>query len=277
MFQYAAGLQLAHIRQTQLGLDISEYESNNKLRNYRLNVFDIKHNNFTLETFTHHAWRNSSVLRKLWVKILQRPQHINPLVYHEKHYNYDEKVLNLPDNVYLAGYWQCERYFSKIEELIRKTFTIKVPLDGKNKLLAKQIREVEAVSIHVRRGDYVTNPAHPLCSTTYYNLALKKISTLLTNPHFFVFSDDMAWTQANIKSAFPTTYVGHNGSETDYEDLRLMSFCKHHIIANSSFSWWGAWLSTNSAKVVIAPNTWFGGSLSGWDTRDLLPSSWIRI
>lgn len=186
--------------------------------------------------------------------------------------------MTLPDNVYLEGYWQSERYFEDIKEIVQKEFTLKTPLEGLNLILAEEIRTVDAVSMHVRRGDYVTDEnvstMHGVCDLEYYRKAVDKVVQTLKDPCFFVFSDDPEWVADNLKLRHPARYISHNSSLA-HEDLRLMSLCRHHIIANSSFSWWGAWLSTCHEKLVIAPNKWFNNFKV--DTSDLIPKAWIRI
>jgi hypothetical protein len=120
---------------------------------------------------------------------------------------------------------------------------------------------VQAVSLHVRRGDYATDRAitqiHGLASQEYYQAAIQKVAERVDHPHFFVFSDEIAWAKENLRLPFPATYIDHNGADYDYEDLRLISHCRYHILANSTFSWWGAWLATFPEKFVIAPRHWF--------------------
>jgi hypothetical protein len=138
----------------------------------------------------------------------------------------------------------------------------------------------ESISVHIRRGDYVTDPTinkvHGTCSVPYYKIAINRFKTLFENPRFFIFSDDLKWVEDNLCIENFSTFISHNGYIKDYEDLRLMSLCKHHIIANSSFSWWGAWLCENSNKIVLAPKKWFNNELNEF-TYDLIPTSWIRI
>src|SRR5207248_9354724 len=125
----------------------------------------------------------------------------------------------------------------------------------------------------------VTNPTASqtfgVCSLAYYHAAIDELAQTIKAPYFFVFSDDIPWAQQNLALAYPVTYVSHNGAERDYEDLRLMSQCKHHIIANSTFSWWGAWLGAHPGKIVIGPRQWFRNA--DYDTPDLLPASWLRL
>ena len=145
--------------------------------------------------------------------------------------------------------------------------------------MQRLIEGTEAVSMHIRRSDYVSGPyVHNrfyLCPLSYYYAAIEILRKSLSYPDFFVFSDDIQWVKENLRLEYPTRYVDHNGPERDYEDLRLMSLCKHHVIANSTFSWWGAWLSTNPEKIVIAPQHWFKDAKRC--TKDLIPGTWIRL
>jgi hypothetical protein len=134
-----------------------------------------------------------------------------------------------------------------------------------------------SVAVHVRRGDYVSNEAasktHGLTGVDYYRAAVEQISKKVVRPNLYVFSDDPNWCKDNLAFKQATTYVAHNSDGA--EDLRLMRLCRHNIIANSSFSWWGAWLNENPAKQVIAPQTWFADSIH--NTKDLIPSTWQKI
>jgi hypothetical protein len=137
---------------------------------------------------------------------------------------------------------------------------------------------VNAISLHVRRGDYANNPktkaTHGLCSLDYYQASVRQMAQKVARPHFFIFSDDMEWVQGNLKIDFPCVFVEHNRGAESYNDMRLMSLCKHHIIANSSFSWWGAWLNPNMEKIVIAPRKWFASQTA---VPDLFPAGWIIL
>ena len=134
------------------------------------------------------------------------------------------------------------------------------------------------MSLHVRRGDYANNPSalstHGLCSLDYYREAVNHIAEKVKEPHFFIFSDDMDWAVDNIRIKFPCEYIDHNKGPGSSEDMRLMSLCRSHIIANSSFSWWGAWLNPDPTKIVVAPKRWFARNV---ETPDLIPDGWVRI
>jgi len=279
MFQYAAGRSLAYSLNTELKLDITQYRED-KLRNYALSVFSMTKNVASATDLGRVrrplAWNIKHPIKALRTVI---PQNVPIRFVKERHFYFDREIFALSDNVYLDGHWQSEKYFKNIEAIIREDFTLSDEPDYLNKQMADKIRNCEAVSLHVRRGDYISNPVttayHGFCSEEYYHRAISKLESSVKDPHFFVFSDDPVWAKENLKSGYPTTMIDFNGSEKDYEDLRLMSLCKHHIIANSSFSWWGAWLSNNPQKIVIAPKQWF--NYSDIDTKDLIPESWIRL
>jgi hypothetical protein len=184
----------------------------------------------------------------------------------------------LRDGAYLDGYWQSERYFGAIAAAVRAEFALRRPPEGENARLLDAIRRAEAVGIHVRRGDYVndahTAGYHGAAPAEYYAAAVARLHALVAAPDFFVFSDDPAWAERHMRVDEATVIVGHNDAEHDGEDLRLMSACRHHIIANSTFSWWAAWLGERPGQHVVAPRRWFR---AGPDARDLVPARWERL
>jgi hypothetical protein len=201
-------------------------------------------------------------------------------VVRERAFTFQPKVLGQRPPAYLDGYWQSEKYFGDVADVIRKDFTVKRAPSAANAAWLDRIGATVSVSIHVRRGDYVTNADankfHGTCGIDYYQRAVQMLSSRLGGrPEFFVFSDDPAWVRANLDlGSHPHHYVTNNDAQTNYEDLRLMSSCRHHIIANSTFSWWGAWLNASPDKVVVAPRRWFRAD--EMDDRDLVPSGWVR-
>lgn len=279
MFQYAIGRRLSCMHHVLLKLDAPAFE-NYTLRQYRLGNYAIHAEIASVPEVEHVRYHGrTGVLRTLGNLAGYTVPYYRRNIYREPHFFYDQNILKCKNDVYLEGYWQSEKYFKDIEPLIRSEFIpVKEP-DTLNKNMADQIKICESVSLHVRRGDYVLNPEtnayHGTCSPDYYKTAIRLIEKQVENPHFFIFSDDPAWVRENMKMGHPTTIVDINGPENDYEDLRLMSQCRYHIIANSSFSWWGAWLSQNREKIVIAPKKWF--KKPEINTRDLIPDSWIQI
>ncbi len=160
--------------------------------------------------------------------------------------------------IYLNGYSQSWRNFTGYEDYIREHTVFKYPMLAKSKEIAQKMQQENSVSIHVRRGDYVWQ-GYVLLTQKYYTQAIEYMNANLDNPHFYIFSNDMKWVRENLKIDAPHTFVDWN--KKDYQDLELMSFCKNHIIANSTFSWWGAFLSKNKNKIIIAPDkhaSWTG-------------------
>lgn len=179
-------------------------------------------------------------------------------------------------NAYYEGYFNSERYFLPIEDTIRADFQLRVPLTGENKQMLEQISSTNAVSLHVRRGDYVNaSKTYALCSLDYYQAAVEHILSNVENPHFFIFSDDLPWVLECLKLDCNFTLVDINDYKTGFNDLVLMRHCQHHIIANSTFSWWAAWLNPSPSKIVIAPKDWFATEKKS--DQDLIPDSWLRL
>ena len=266
MFQYAAGLRLADKLGVPLALDLSWLESEglnaDAVREYELNRLKVQ------ENFLPQPKRRFG---------LGRQPRLSP--YEEKAFAFDSKSLNQPDNTLLVGYWQSEKYFKGIEARIRQEFEPKNSAAGANLEVLRQINEAQSVSLHVRRGDYVSvrgaNKFHGVVPLSYYQQAVKEITKVVARPTFFIISDDPQWCRQNLKLPVETVLIDHNPADQGHEDMRLMSACQHHIIANSSFSWWGAWLNPKKDKKVIAPLQWFKDE--NMDTRDLIPEDWIRL
>lgn len=194
----------------------------------------------------------------------------------EKGYQYHSELFAL-DQVYLEGYWQSERYFKEIEQAIRADFTFPKLEEEYNLELADQMEKVQSVSIHIRRGDYLEKKYAPMhgniCNKQYYENAIAYMKEHVGHPMFYVFTDDVQWAKEQYMHQADFVVVDVNSGDKSFRDMQLMSMCKHHIIANSSFSWWGAWLNTNSEKIVVAPFKWFNLA----DTPDIWCEGWKRI
>jgi hypothetical protein len=192
---------------------------------------------------------------------------------------FQTSLAGIRGNLYLDGFWQSERYFVGIRDVLLKEFTFKAAPDEENAKLLVSIASQNAVCVHIRRGDYVTTmhgqAKHGVCGLDYYQAAVARIRKIIDKPAFFVFSDDPAWVNANFPRMNPMTIVSHNVGKTDAEDLRLMMTCRHFITANSSFSWWAAWLGQFPQKTVIAPRRWY--AKQDQCDKDLVPESWIRL
>jgi len=205
----------------------------------------------------------------------------------QRFFHFDPEVLNAPDSVYMTGSFLSEKYFKDIKEAILEEFTFKPEQSEEDVKVNEMIRASESVSIHIRRGEVVeesqNQATYNFIHDDYYNACTDYVASNIRNPHFFVFSDDMDWVRANFKIPFSTYYVDHNydsidyriASGTDFQDMRLMSQCKHNIITNSSFSWWGAWLNRNPEKIVCAPKEFV--RIWNFDNKDIVPDEWIRF
>jgi hypothetical protein len=276
MFQYAVGRALAIKNGQQLYLDTSDFVD------YKLHPLELARvfkGPFDTATSVQRlellGWRAGQHMQKL----LRRPQFAalrGGRMVVEPHFHYWPEFNWLPGDRYLVGYWQSEKYFKQIESIIRTDFSFRQPLSKRNKQIADEITSRNAISLHVRRGNYMQNTkTYSACSLNYYREAIRHIVARVEQPRFFVFSDDITWVKDNLKIDSSCQYVDHNQGSENYNDMRLMSLCKHHIIANSSFSWWGAWLNQNKDKIVIYPKKWFNDSSK--NISDLTPETWIPI
>lgn len=277
MFQYATARTMADNHDARLKLDISGFERY-RLRRYELGDFNIRAEIAGPDdmTFFRVSLRRCSI----WQCLKRRSFSLSPKpVFRERAFAYNEELSDIKPPVYLEGYWQSERYFLLNSKAIREDFTLRCDLDGANREMLTHIESVNAVSLHVRRGDYVddpnTNEFHGICSLEYYRAAIECVADRVEKPHFVVFSDDQEWAGRNISFDYPATFVTLNSKDRGVLDMALMQRCRHHIIANSSFSWWGAWLNPSASKLVIAPKRWFNNV--SHDTRDLIPPSWIVL
>lgn len=283
MFQYACGRALS-LRAKALGkaslirLDTSGFAkiaNADTPRTFRLDMFNTKADaasDSEIHTIKYpfgifsKAWRlfNAKVLRQFYVA-------------------FDPSVLSWGSrgaNVYLDGFFQSEEYFKEFADDIRADFTPRHPLSSTAQALFDKIsRDPYGVSVHVRRADYVTDAktkaVHGVCDIEYYKRAVAEVAAEVPKPNIYVFSDDIAWAKENLSFGFPTIFVSAPDI-ADFEELILMSACRHNIIANSSFSWWGAWLNTNPAKMVIAPTRWANVHNDDW-YKDIVPNTWKRI
>jgi hypothetical protein len=280
MFQYACGRALALQNNDVLKLDIVTLQNGVTdqyftARLFELNIF--KSNivianktevaRFFPKTITHKVWYK-------WVKKYRR--------YTEAFFMYDHEFSKLRKNIFLRGYWQTEKYFKKYETEIRKDFEFVKPKSSLTIKVENEMKEILAVSVHIRRGDYISSPTannfHGVAGLDFYEQAMKKIEALIGKPTYYLFSDDILWVKEFlVKDRNDMIVVEHNFGKDSWQDMYLMSKCKHHIIANSSFSWWGAWLNQSLNKVVIAPKHWFANKDKNDETQDLIPEVWIRM
>jgi len=278
MFQYALAYSLSQKYTEPIlydGHSVLEnrfFFANWTFRQYELDVFGIAKDYYKPSVIESHIihpkfyeylnrlWYNGRYIRELWGGL----------------------VTEFPPNAYLDGWFQSYRYFEWYEKKLQEIFEVKTPVSEKNQYYLDLIKQYASnvISIHVRRGDYVSlsgaNRWHGVCSLEYYENAIKEMIQSIENPVFFIFSDDIVWSREHLQ--FPwwieVHYIDHNGSQW-HEDLRLMYSCHHHITANSSFSWWWAYLGRNPEKRVIAPKKWL--QVDTFSTQNLIPPSWILL
>jgi hypothetical protein len=279
MFQFAAARTFARRTGATLKLDTSSF-ARDPLRTYELGVYalaDTVAQTTPAERAACEQKRPRGLTRVGQSLGMMSAAAIPGL--REAHFHYDPALATATAPAYLIGYWQSERYFATDADQIRHDLTPRAALEPDNAAIAAQIAGDNAVSLHVRRGDYVsdakTQAVHGVCDLDYYARAMAAIEAQVAAPHYIVFSDDPDWTEANLTSSQPMTFVTSNPPARGYRDLQLMSLCRHHIIANSSFSWWGAWLNPRADKIVVAPDRWF--ATTDKNTRDLVPAGWLRV
>ncbi len=281
MFQYALGRHLSLSKNIPLKFDVQKKTNSFYIvEDYRycLEAFniDIKNNQASdkyIEDFRHYKQRTGALA------------FITNILWADKNRYVQEKSrgfgADFPDNnFYLEGFWQSELYFKESRETLLKDFSLQEYLTGTDAELEKDITSSHAISLHIRRQDYANNTRtknkHGLLTETYYNRALEKLLGLdKTPPKLFVFSDDIEWVKKNMDFGHKTAYA-EGAIDTPHRDIYLMSKCVHNIVANSSFSWWGAWLNQNPDKIVIAPEKWLVQA-SDEENRRRIPPDWLTV
>ena len=281
LFQYAAARNLAMRLGVELYMDrqwFSTIAEGDTTRVYELDGYKLEQAFIASESFTlAETRRRPSKLRRLLAGAPPKPvlEH-----YRQQGHGFDDHVLRLPDDSYLEGWWQDERYFQDIRQTLLEEIELKDAVTGEDAERLRRIRDGVSVSVHVRRGDYVTNPAtrafHGVLGADYYAASLQRLAEMTgeRDLELFVFSNDIDWCKQQLRLGYRTTFVDSDNSGA--EDMRLMKECRHHVIANSSFSWWGAWLSDHPGKVVIAPKNWFSNPDANAET-EIVPASWLRL
>ena len=279
MFQYAFGRRLADGLGVPLKLDITPFRTYDK-RRYELGGLRIEQD---FASDQEIAWAR----RDRFARVRSRAGRVFPSLasgprrmVRERGFAFDPSRLGLLDGVYLEGYWQSERYFDAVTDRLRAEFVPRTPLRGRAAELAERMQHGDSVSLHVRRGDYVSEPSvsviHLACDEAYYARCVQYLAPRLSAPRFYVFSDEPASARDNLRIPFPTTIVADHCRATDVDEMWLMSQCRHHVIANSSFSWWGAWLDSRPSKVVLMPRRWFRDREPA-DTADIRPPGWVAL
>ncbi len=276
LFQYGAGLAASMKKGCELILDTSDYDSNS-VRSFELNAFSIpalKHNDEAIRKFKRKQqgfignffWRIE--YRTRWKFVSE-----SGLSAHNPH------LFSTRRNLYLWGYWQSYKYFDDLKGNLKEHITLKNPAHNHHSDLLYQVISCESVAVHVRRGDYSATEAnmnrYGLLTRTYYEKAMSIIARDFPDCVFFVFSDDPEWAARNLCSSNNIVIVSGRDTDSAIPDFQLMRMCKHFIIANSTFSWWAAYLGASDRSKIIAPEPWF--SESTVDTRDVLPIHWQKL
>ena len=288
MFQYAAGRALAIRLHTSLKLDLSYLKEgilgeNVDYRKYGLNKFCIIADIISENELTRFI-NKSMVFSKLKISWFNRKTGYKfpfSKIFSQNGHGYNPLFCKLSKNTYLTGYWQNIRFFEGAEQILKQDFKFKfLPVQSILELLDR-VERCESVAVHIRRGDFKNLPVLGTIEEKYYYEAINYIAGKLKEPVLFFFSDEMEWVKDKFKSFAPSiskNYVEINssaGSESD--DLRLMSNCKHNIIGNSTFGWWGAWLNNNPDKIIIAPEKLFADPAIDNQLQGMIPESWIRL
>ena len=289
LFQYAFAKHVAEIRKDILKLDISSYRYNFN-RNFVLDKFSIDCQRASMDDLMRF-YPGRSRLRHI-VDVLMEGTAPKLETVLGKKFRYkvpttDEKltisehkvdVHNSSEYIYIDGYWQDPKLFDDISDQIRNEFTLSSRINRpvKYQSLHKEIDSKNSVSIHIRCGDYENNAFTRakyggICDASYYQKAQRTIEEKVENPWYFVFSDDIGWVKANRDLGNNVTYIENDRSSRDYLDLSLMSECKHNIIANSTFSWWGAWLNQHPEKIVVTPKKWTNDCIES----KIIPREWV--
>jgi hypothetical protein len=279
MFQYAAARRLAVVTRQPLKLDLEfleqgQLKENVTLRSYDLSIFNIEENFITPEERNQSFNFGTRLKSKLFGALY------NGVYIKEKQEQFDESILYLKGSRYLDGHWMSELYFNDVEDIIRKDFSFKKELSQSAKSLSNDIQAANSVCVHVRRGDYVYHPkvknVYKVLNLKYFINAVSIIKEKMENPVFFVFSDDIEWCYKNLTFLGSPVFVEREIQNSEKGDFfHLMTTCKSFIISNSTYSWWAAWLGSNQAKIVVAPESWLIDSRKV--RNDLYPKEWIRL
>lgn len=278
LFQYAMARSVAWRNGSEVKLDLAWFLSEEgRNRKFYLDRFRIKYGLATDSEIRERLRLRKLLGRDLYNAIIpfRRKRYIKLKEFEP----FDGKYLELGGDVYLEGYWTDERYFGNISSFLLSEIALVDELGHHNKSISRLVRNTESVSIHIRRGDYVTDrrfrSIFNVCDDKYYAEAISRIACTVKNPCYFIFSDDIEWARKHIRTGGETVFVSNADGQSPHEELILMSMCRHNIIANSTFSWWGAWLNRNEGKTVIAPGKWF--NLPGRHGGDCVPPAWSKI
>jgi hypothetical protein len=279
MFQYALGRHLSIKNNCELYLDCGYLldrrfkKSTYTYRDFDLDIFDLSPLFASKEISKKYG-----LLRPKYLRLIEPVFKLATLQrLAEKRSAFTSSILETNSNTYLTGYWQSENYFIDIAEQIRKDFVIKMEEGTETSNWCQLLSSQNSVCVHVRRTDYVNNPILDVMDQGYYNRAEEILQNLVGAMSVYVFSDDIEWCKTHIRLRSKTIFMSSGKSKIDLKnDLFLMSQCKHFILPNSTFSWWGAWLSSYEGKRVICPNRWFKGERPFYEEETIVPTGWIQ-
>lgn len=237
---------------------------------YHLDIFGLKYNKMDPEKMPRYLVNPQSLLFRLFHKY----RFGFPYYFEKEASKYDSSVFNIRQkNKYFEGYWQTDKYFKEYKDIIKQDFQFKGEWSPSNAHYRDMMQRTNSVSLHIRRGDYLKNSVYTgICTEDYYHHAIDYMKKHVEAPSFFVFSNDLEWCKAFFGEGDSVVYVEGNDVEHSYMDMILMTFCKHHVIANSSFSWWGSWLGVEDG-VTIAPTRWY----QIHETPDIWCDGWIKM
>ena len=281
MFQYAFGKHLALLTQSELVLDLAYIQSKLPFKKfstpmqYELDIFNLNVDYKSLYFSNGITYPLAKL--EYYFKTKRNSNNYSTLI--ESGMQFNARYLEKDEPLFIQGNFQSELYFKDIEADIREDFKFIHLLEEENQQILNQIKSSNSVSIHIRRGDYLSikNNASKFraLELDYYKNAMSILENKMENITYFVFSDDINWVKENLKTHAKTIFINHNKGKSSYIDMQLMSNCQHNIIANSTFSWWAAWLNANKNKIVVAPKTWF--LIDELNQNDIVPISWISL
>ena len=284
MFQYALGRQLARLNDAELKLDTSilldwRVGKHAVNRNFDLDIFSLTPAFAGKEDIAPYHTTGMRLPEKIFYTVKRKLN--GRQIMREQFFHFDASILDLRGDIYLSGTWQSYKYFEQIDPIIRHDFEFIIPMSAHALKLAQQINKVQSVCLNVRRTDYISAAATAktmgVIGLDYYKEALSLMKEWVGDFEVFVFSDDIVWCVENLNFIEqPVFFVDHHYAGLKFSDyLNLMRQCKHYIIPNSTFAWWGAWLNQDASKKVIAPKHWMNDPAI--NTNDLIPGTWTRL
>lgn len=284
MFEYAYAYALskwARKKNIKIYLDmrkeaVTVYDKRRMGRPLNIDLFNISLPIADEEILKHWDYMTEETLIHKAINCMQDIGLWKYQIKHEAEFNYNRSCLRVRDYSYLIGWFQHYEYFERYRGALLKEFTLKKELQ-----MPVQLRHIldayQVISVHIRRGDYITDirarKAMCICGRDYYINAIKYLKSKLSNPYLFIFTNDEEWVEENLQCDIPYIVVSNHYDLSDIQEMVLMSMCNHNIIANSTFSWWGAWMNTYQNKIVVAPRKWFVDGTR----KNIAMESWIRM